>query len=78
VTFTATVGVSEPNGGAAAGIVTFSLDDTVLGTATLDATGTATLSTSVLTAGKHRVKAAYTGSTRFGDSVSAPLVQEVQ
>jgi hypothetical protein len=61
-----------------AGIVTFSLDDTVLGTATLDATGRATFSTSALTAGKHNVKAVYAGSARFADSASDPLVQVVQ
>lgn len=78
VTLTAAVAVSDVNAGPAAGIVTFSLDGSVLGTATLDDNGTATFSTPALTAGKHMVKAVYAGSPKFSDSASDPLVQIVQ
>ena len=51
---------------------------TTLGTGTLDATGTATFSTSTLTAGSHTVTRTYNGSTNFANSRSAAVTQVVQ
>jgi hypothetical protein len=76
VTFTATVSVNSPGSGPAAGSVNFMDGSTLLGTVTLDSTGTATFTTSTLSVGNHRIKAVYTGSSQDASS-SALLVQTV-
>jgi len=71
VTFTATV-----NSLAASGTVTFKDGATILGTENL-AGGTATYSTSALTAGPHSITAVYGGDTYYNTSTSGTLVQQV-
>src|SRR5262249_57764092 len=61
VTFTATVAVVDPGAGAPTGTVTFLDGGTVLGTATLDDTGTASLAVSFATARDPAVTAGYRG-----------------
>ena len=78
VTFTAVVAATPSNGATPAGIVTFSVDDTVLGTGTLDSTGSAAFSTSALSPGKHNVKAVFAGSPVFAGSAADPVAQEVR
>ena len=70
VTFTAKV---AGNGGIPTGTVTFTDGGTTLGTGTLDATGTATFSTTALSQGVHTILATYGGDTDDGGSVSSPL-----
>jgi hypothetical protein len=71
VTFTATVTVS--GGGIAAGTVTFMAGNTTLGTGSLDSSGTATFSTSALSAGIYSVAAVYGGSAGCQGSTSATV-----
>ncbi len=54
--------------GAPSGTVTFFEGTTELGSATMQAAGTATLTTDQLTAGTHVVTATYSGDTTFGGS----------
>ncbi len=68
VTFTATVTVS--GGGSAVGSVAFMTGDTTLGTGTLDSSGTATFTTSALSAGIYSVVAVYGGSPGCQGSTS--------
>jgi hypothetical protein len=76
ITFTATITPSI-NGGAVGGTVTF-LDGTiVLGTANVDFTDTATLTTSTLSLGTHAITAIYSGNNQFSGSTSPVLVQQV-
>jgi hypothetical protein len=74
VTFTATVTapIGTPDGS-----VSFFDGTNLLGTATLDASGSASLATSALIAGDHSVTAAYGGSTQFQSSASSALKQTV-
>ncbi|HEX8916082.1 MAG TPA: Ig-like domain-containing protein, partial [Humisphaera sp.] len=65
VTFTAAVTAAGPGAGLPGGTVTFRDGSTVLGTATLDETGAATLSTSALAVGTHAVTATYSGDANF-------------
>ncbi len=58
ITFTARV---AGNGGLPTGSVTFFVDGASIATATLDATGTATISSSNLSAGTHSITASYSG-----------------
>jgi hypothetical protein len=75
VTFTAHVGSSA---GTPGGRVTFFDGTTALATQTLTATGTATLTTSALAAGRHTLKAGFaTTSANFSASTSAPMTQVV-
>lgn len=71
VTFTATVGsngaLSTPTG-----TVTFSDGSLTLGTSSLDASQTATFSTTLLSAGTHSITATYNGNNIFDVSPSAP------
>lgn len=71
VTFTATVG---SNGAQATptGTVTFSDGGLTLGTGTLDASQTATFSTTLLSAGTHNITATFNGDNIFDVSPSAP------
>ena len=65
VTFTVQV---TSNGGIPTGMVTFSADGTAIGTATLDATGKATVSDANLSVGSHSITASYGGDTNDGPS----------
>ena len=65
VAITATVMATSPGGGVPGGTVTFKDGAKTLGTATLDASGTATLSTSVLAVGLHTITVSYGGSADF-------------
>lgn len=62
--------------GAISGTVTFSDGAVQMGTATLDATGKATLPTSTLAVGTHNIVARYVGNTNYAASAS-PAVSEV-
>jgi hypothetical protein len=77
ITFTATVNTVAPGAGAATGSVEFLRAGVVLATIPL-ANGTAQLTTSTLSVGKHAIEARYPGSTNFGPSVSAVLQQTVK
>ena len=70
--------VITSNGGVATGTVTFTDGAATVGTATLDATGTATLTTSSLAPGTHAIVANYAGDGKAGASVSAPLTLVVK
>lgn len=74
VTFTATV---TGGGGTPGGTVTFYDGDVPLGTGTLGATGTATLTTALLTVGSHMITAVYGGSAIYGPSTSAVLTETI-
>jgi hypothetical protein len=78
VTFTAVVATTPSDGATPTGTVTFYAGDTVLGTASLDNKGAATLSEPALTTGKYDVKAVYRGFGVFAESSSAPLTHLVQ
>ncbi len=67
VTFTAVVAATGSTA-IPTGNVVFTSDGVVLGTGTLDATGTATLTTSTLSAGTHAIVATYAGNSNFGPS----------
>jgi hypothetical protein len=82
VTFTATVAVSPvPAGstpGMSVGTVTFYDGAVTLGTVTLSATGTATLTTSTLAPGQHPITASYaSNSVDYLPSVSAVYVETI-
>jgi Bacterial Ig-like domain (group 3) len=74
VTFTATVTgvIVTPTG-----TVTFKDGATTLGTGTLNGSGQATYSTSILLPGDHTITAVYGGDANYGASTSAPLTQTV-
>jgi hypothetical protein len=59
--------------GTPTGSIVFTDSGVTLGTAALDGNGSAVLSTSNFTVGVHAVAAAYTGSTGFVQSTSAPV-----
>ncbi len=75
VTFTAKVSsaVSTP-----AGSISFKDGGTALGTATLDNTGSATLTLATLSVGAHPITAVYEGNTDFVGSTSSPITETVQ
>jgi len=80
VTFTATVTVSAPGAGDPTGTVTFKEGRQTLGTAdvtTVDGVTTATFTTNSLTAGKHAIKATYSGDESFNTSISPAAVERV-
>ena len=72
VTLTSVVSPIPPSGK-----VTFYDRDTVLATGTLDATGTASISTVTLLPGGHRLRARFQKSGGFSFSESPSLVQSV-
>lgn len=76
VTFTAKVNSST--GVTPSGTVSFNEGGTTLWTGTLDGSGTATFSTSMLRKGKHNVKAVYGATSAFSGSTSAVITQIVQ
>ncbi|HLH32385.1 MAG TPA: Ig-like domain-containing protein [Terriglobia bacterium] len=63
--------------GTPSGTVTFLDGSTVLGTATLNASGQASFSTTTLSVGTHAITAAYSGDTNFSSSTSAIVSQVV-
>jgi uncharacterized membrane protein len=65
VTFTATVMVLAPGAGMPTGTFQFSDAKAPFGTATVDASGHATFSTSSLTGGSHAISATYLGDANF-------------
>lgn len=71
VTFTATVSPIAPGAGTPTGAITFSDGSTILGTATLDSTGTASFTTSALGVGTHAISASYAGDSNFNASTSS-------
>lgn len=80
VTLTATVTISGPGAGAPTGTVTFKDGRQTLGTAdvtTVNGVTTATFTTSDLTAGKHAIKATYSGDDNFETSTSPAAVERV-
>ena len=77
VTFTATVSTVAPGAGVADGNVDFFRDSTLLGTATVDASGLASISSSALPAGVGSITAVYAGSGNFNGSISPAISQVV-
>jgi hypothetical protein len=75
--FTAIVAAVAPGMGTPSGTVTFMDGATALGSATLDATGTATFTPPSLSAGAHSITAVYAGAATFTGSTSAVLTQWV-
>jgi sugar lactone lactonase YvrE len=65
------------NGGIPTGSVTFLADNASIGTATVDATGTATFTTSALVAGSHALSASYSGDANDSPSASASVTETV-
>jgi N-acetylneuraminic acid mutarotase len=78
VTFTAHVSVVSPGSGTPTGSVTFLDGSTTLGTVALNASGSATFTTSSLAVNAHSITAAYTGDSNFSGSASATMTQRVQ
>lgn len=77
VTFTAKVTPQTKGAPKPLGTVTFVEGSTTLGVASLNSKGTATFSTTTLSAGNHQVVAKYSGDTYFGPSDSSPVTQVV-
>ncbi len=75
ITFTATV--ASTSSGTPTGTVTFMDGATSLGTAALNGSGQAVLSTSGLSVGSHSVTVVYGGDTNFATSTSPTLTQTV-
>jgi sugar lactone lactonase YvrE/predicted secreted protein len=75
VTFTATV-VSQ-TAGTPTGTITFKDGSTNIGTATLNGSGIATLSTATLAVGSHSISASYGGDTNNATSTSSLLSQTI-
>jgi hypothetical protein len=75
VTFTATV--TSTAAGTPTGTITFKDGATTLGIGTLNVSGLATLSTTVLAGGSHAITAAYGGDANFGVSTSNTVTQVV-
>jgi hypothetical protein len=72
-----TATVSNNNAGVLAGTVTFGEGSTQLGTATLNTSGTATLSLSAMSAGTHTIVATYGGDANDFAGVSATLTETI-
>ena len=77
VTFTATLGIAQSTASPAGLTVTFKDGTTVLGTAVLNAAGTATFKTSALPAGTDHVTVSYAGSANLMASTSPVLTETV-
>jgi hypothetical protein len=75
VTFTANVVKTAQPSNEPTGIVTFLDGDIALGTGTLNDAGSATFSTSSLSAGSHTLSASYAGDAASAASTSAGMVQ---
>ena len=74
VTFSAKV---SGNGGTPTGSVTFSADGAAIGSATLDATGSAGVSYSGLAVASHTITVSYSGDTNDAPATSAAITQVV-
>jgi len=61
----------------AGGIVTFLNGNSTLGSATIDASGTAYFDTALLTAGVHSLSAKFQGSTQYGFNSTTPYVAAI-
>jgi probable HAF family extracellular repeat protein len=72
IALTATAGAVAPGTGLPTGTVTFSDGTTSLGTAAVNNSGTATLTTSSLASGNHSITASYSGDGNFTASSSPP------
>lgn len=77
VTLVATVSVDAPGDGVVSGTVTFRAGTTVLGTATVDPDGTATLAVWNLAIGTHSITASYSGDANFSGDLSSATTQSV-
>jgi hypothetical protein len=77
VLLTATIKPVAPGGGVPTGTVTFFDAGAVVGTATVDGNGQASLTLSTLTPGKHTLTASYSGDANFQDSFSDVFVLNV-
>jgi ELWxxDGT repeat protein len=78
VIFTATVASGGPAAGPPTGSVSFLDGSSVLGTASLDSSGRATMSTAALTGGNHSISATYGGDTHFRTAASLFYGQAVR
>ena len=76
VTFMATVSAATPGSGTPTGTVTFYDGKVILGTGTLSG-GTVSLTTALLSSGKHKIKVVYGGDIDFKSSTSAVLNQVI-
>jgi hypothetical protein len=76
VTFTSVV--ARADGAIPTGTVTFLDGTTAIGTATLNATGTATLTTSALAGGSHAISAGYGGDANDLTSTSSTVSETIQ
>lgn len=75
VSFTATVSITAPGGGSLSGqTVTFMDGASAMGTGTIGVGGSATFSTSSLSAGTHAITAVFAGSANYIGSASSPAV----
>ena len=74
VTFTAVV---TGSGGTPTGLVTFFDGVAPIGSASLDASGTAAISTATLLVGSHSITASYGGDSTFAKSSAAAVVQSI-
>lgn len=77
VTLTTIVSPVAPGAGTPTGIVTFRDGAATLGTAALNSTDTATLTTSSLAAGTHSLTASYGGDANFIASASSAVSEQV-
>jgi hypothetical protein len=77
VTFTATVTPGNAGSGTPTGLVTFKDGATILGSATPDAAGRATLSTASLSVGTHSITASYAGDANHAAASSFAFSQIV-
>ena len=75
--FTAQVSVVPPLTGTPTGTITFLNGTAVLGTATVDNAGQASLTASTLTVGPHAITARYNGDATFAGSVSPVLTETI-
>ena len=76
VTFTASV-IKQFGSGTPTGSLTFKDGVLVLGMKSLDATGSATITISSLSAGQHSITAEYGGDSNFNGSSSMPVTQTI-
>jgi hypothetical protein len=77
VTLTATIGVVAPGAGTPTGVVTFWDGNAPLGAGTLNSSGQASITTAMLSVGKHDLTAVYSGNSNFLGSPSAVFAQTV-
>lgn len=78
VTFSATVSVVAPGAGGLGGSVQFRNGANVIGSATVDSTGVATIQILSLPVGSHDITAAYSGNGVLAASTSSTLTQLVE